>query len=239
MSDPSAVGPAGAARPPEPVESNGVAHVSLIHNKVTLALHQLRAGSGRPLLHLHGLGERTPPSVPTALERWRGPIWGLDFTGHGASTVPKGGGYTVELLMGDADAALGHLGEATVFGRGLGAYVGLLIAGARPEKVKGAILFDGPGIAGGGPSPGTANIVRVDPAAPVPPDPFALAELSQDVRPADYAASFARITVQASSVDPPLVVSAFSRPPWLDAVAGEFGVATMTLGAALRRYSST
>ncbi|MDY7104765.1 MAG: alpha/beta hydrolase [Actinomycetota bacterium] len=228
----------GTGGPSAAVEANGVAHVVLRHNKVTLALHRLRDGTGRPLLHLHGLGERTPERVPAALESWRGPVWGLDFTGHGASTIPKGGGYTVELLMGDADAALAHLGEATIFGRGIGAYVALLIAGARPDLVKGAVLFDGPGIAGGGPSPGTANIVRVDPDAVVPPDPFALAELSQDVRPADYAATFARMTVQSSKVDPPLVVAAFSRPPWLDAVVDEFGVTTMSLGAALRRYST-
>ncbi len=51
-------------------------------------------------------------------------------TGHGASTVPVGGGYFCELLMADVDAALAHLGPATVYGRGLGAYVALLIAGS-------------------------------------------------------------------------------------------------------------
>ena len=33
-----------------------------------LALHELRAGAGRPLLLLHGLGERTPDAVPAT---WR------------------------------------------------------------------------------------------------------------------------------------------------------------------------
>ena len=33
----------------------------LTHVKVQLALHELRPGTGRPLLLLHGLGERTPP----------------------------------------------------------------------------------------------------------------------------------------------------------------------------------
>ncbi|MBV9256202.1 MAG: alpha/beta hydrolase, partial [Actinobacteria bacterium] len=32
----------------------------LRHGKVDLALHDLRAGTGRPLLLLHGLGERSP-----------------------------------------------------------------------------------------------------------------------------------------------------------------------------------
>ena len=70
---------------------------------------------------------------PTTSTRWPGPVWALDFTGHGASTVPRGGGYTAEVLMADADAALAHLGPATVLGRGLGAYVALLLAGARPR----------------------------------------------------------------------------------------------------------
>ena len=52
--------------------------------------------------------------------------------------------------MADADAALAHLGPATVYGRGLGAYVALLIAGARPDLVRGAVLDDGPGLVGGG-----------------------------------------------------------------------------------------
>ena len=55
--------------------------------------------------------------------------------------------------MGDADVALAHLGAATVLGRGLGAYVALLIAGARPHLVRGAVLCDGPGLAGGGIGP--------------------------------------------------------------------------------------
>ena len=92
------------------------------------------AAPGRPLLLLHGLGERSPAArAGRAREPGRARCYALDFTGHGESTVPRGGGYTAEMLMGDADAALAHLGEATVVGRGLGAYVALLCAGARPE----------------------------------------------------------------------------------------------------------
>src|SRR5687767_5829579 len=100
----------------------------LTHGKVQLALHTLRAeGEGRPLLLLHGLGESSPASVPGEVAAWPGPICALDFTGHGASTVPPGGGYNPEVLMGDADVALGELGEVTVVGRGLGGYVGLIL----------------------------------------------------------------------------------------------------------------
>src|SRR5437660_12565530 len=99
---------------------------TLRHGKVELALHELRAGTGRPLLLLHGLGERSPEKVPADAEAWDGPVYALDFTGHGASSITIGGGYTPEILMADVDAALMHLGSATVLGRGLGGYVALL-----------------------------------------------------------------------------------------------------------------
>ena len=46
----------------------------LRHVKVDLALHALREGAGRPLLLLHGLGERTPAAVPPELASWPGPV---------------------------------------------------------------------------------------------------------------------------------------------------------------------
>jgi pimeloyl-ACP methyl ester carboxylesterase len=131
----------------------------LTHNQVQLALHQLRPGEGRALLLLHGLGESSPDRVPAWAEAWPGPVHALDFTGHGASTVPAGGGYNAEILLADADAALAHLGEVTVVGRGLGAYVALMLAGARAAHVKGAVLCDGPGLAGGAIGPTSQSFV--------------------------------------------------------------------------------
>ena len=95
--------------------------VWLTHNRARLAMHCLRGGEGRPLLLLHGLGEQSPHVVPPWAEPWRGPVWALDFTGHGESEIPLGGGYSAEILLADADHALAHLGTATVVGRGLGA----------------------------------------------------------------------------------------------------------------------
>ena len=119
------------------------------HNRLRLALHKLKDGDRHALLLLHGLGERSPQRLPPEYALWPGPVHALDFTGHGESDVPRGGGYSCEFLMADADAALAHLGCATIVGRGLGAYVGLLLAGGRPLQVRGVILLDGPGLAGG------------------------------------------------------------------------------------------
>jgi pimeloyl-ACP methyl ester carboxylesterase len=210
----------------------------LSHNRISLALHEMQAGSGRPLLLLHGLGEHTPADVPVELGEWPGPIWGLDFTGHGCSTLPEAGGYTCELLLADADIALAHLGEATIFGCGLGGYVGLLLAGTRPGAVRGAIVADGPGLAGGGPSPSTVAIVTPDGPSGGPPDPYALHELSRDARATDYAVSFVREAVEASGLEAPVVVTASARPAWLAAVVAEKGVAVVpTAAEALRSFA--
>jgi pimeloyl-ACP methyl ester carboxylesterase len=196
------------------------------HNRIDLALHRLSDGDdpgSRPLLLLHGLGEATPGTVPDGLS-WPGPVLGLDFTGHGRSTAPAGGGYTSEILVADVDAALAEVGPVTVLGRGLGAYIGLLVAAARPDLVRGVVLSDGPGLAGGGVHPGSPSL-PYPPAAPSgSPDAFALAELSRDVRPADYAQTFVRFVVEGSDLDQPLWFAAVVRPEWLSAVADEPGV---------------
>jgi pimeloyl-ACP methyl ester carboxylesterase len=210
------------------------------HNRRELALWPLQAGQGRPLLLLHGLGEHTPAAVPQALAGlWDGPVWGLDFTGHGGSTVPVGGGYTAETLMADADAALEALGPLTVLGRGLGAYVALLLAGARPTVVRGAVLTDGPGLAGGGIGPVSPTVV-VPPQrwpAHAAPDPFALAELTHDVRPPDYATTYARQAAALAGLDAPISVSGVVRPAWLSAVVDQAGVVERPVADALRAYA--
>ena len=216
--------------------------ITVRHNRIELALHRLRDGAdhdggARPLLHLHGLGERSPAAMPDELTGWPGPVWGLDFTGHGASTVPVGGGYFCELLMADVDAALAHLGEATLYGRGLGAYVALLTAGARPELVRGAVLDDGPGLTGGGAEPTTPYVPPQPLTTQGPPDPYALFELSHDVRPPDYATTYARQAATLSGLDVALAVCARARPPWLAAVAAEPGAREIDRAGALELFA--
>jgi pimeloyl-ACP methyl ester carboxylesterase len=213
------------------------------HNQISLALHCLRAGDGPRLLLLHALGESSPRELRAEIANaWPGPISALDFTGHGMSTVPTGGGYSAELLMGDADAALVELGEVSVFGRGLGAYVALMIAGARPTFVRGVVLADGPGLTGGPTGPTSASImmplVGSGPGGPVAPDPWALAELTHDLRPPDYALSYAVKAIEGSGLSDPILVSAISRPPWLAAVLDQPGVRSLDVVAALRLLAS-
>lgn len=207
----------------------------LRHNKIDLALHTLREGTGTALLLLHGLGENAPTEPPQSAANWPGPVMALDFTGHGRSTIPPGGGYTAEILLADADVALAELGTATLVGRGLGAYVALMLAGARPQQVRGAVLCDGPGLAGGAIGPTSQSFVTLAPS-PHPPDPYALFEMSRDLRPPDYATLFVRMAVESSGLEEPIAVAAIVRPAWLAAVVDELGVTTCSVADALATY---
>lgn len=212
--------------------------VHLHHGRSTLALHLVRDGDGPTLLLLHGLGEHTPAEPPAAAHAWPGPIFGLDFTGHGESTIPGGGGYTAEMLLGDADAALGHLGSATVLGRGLGAYIALLLSGARAAQVAGAVLVDGPGINGGGSGPTGAALARPATDQAGAPDPFALLELARDVRPPDYAMTFVHLALAGSPAADPITVAAMARPDWLVAVRAAPGVVEADAAPALEALAA-
>ncbi|MEY2710628.1 MAG: alpha/beta hydrolase [Actinomycetota bacterium] len=212
--------------------------VHLAHNKVSLALHRVRDGQGRPLLLLHGLGEDSSRMAAMDIA-WPGPVWALDFTGHGQSTVPMGGGYSCEILMADADVALRHIGACTVLGRGLGGYVAFLIAGARPSLVRGAVITDGPGLAGGPVHVSSTTEIAAAPRAGTAPDPWAIIELSRDARPATYALTFLRLAMHETDLDEPITSCARVSPPWLEAITPEAGVLTgVTVQEALDIYSA-
>jgi pimeloyl-ACP methyl ester carboxylesterase len=208
--------------------------------RLRLALHTLAEGEGRPLLLLHGLGEKSPMSRPTWTSAWTGPVLALDFTGHGESGVPVSGGYMPEALMSDVDSVLAVRGPVTIVGRGLGAWVALLVAGARTELVEGIVLFDGAGLAGGGPQPPSpyVQVLTSEDFSPVvTPDPYALAELSRDPRPPDYALDYVRFVLDDSPLENPIVVSARIRPDWLAAVAADFGVIELPLDQAVASFA--
>lgn len=210
----------------------------LLHGRIRLALHKLKDGNGTPLLLLHGLGERSPSALPPEYAQWPGPVHALDFTGHGMSDVPRGGGYSCEFLMADADAALAHLGTATVVGRGLGAYVGLLLAGGRPGQVRGVILRDGPGLAGGGTSAKNPYIPVVDTKQLAPPDPYAIADLATDARPPTYASNYAMLAVQRSDLEHPISVCTCEQPDWLTAAMSLLSLDKVNFADALRDYAA-
>ncbi len=207
------------------------------HNRVRLALHELQSGTGRPLLLLHGLGEATPELVPAGL-RWPGPVLGLDFTGHGESTVPTGGGYTAEILVADADAVLARVGSVTLVGRGLGAYIGLLVTGARPELVRGLAITYGAGLVGGGTEPGSPSIVYPEPGRTGSPDPYALVELSRDPRPESYVQNFMDFILDGSELEEPVNIDTSLRPPWIETLLGGPGVSRDPLAVALDRFAA-
>lgn len=183
-----------------------------------IALHELSqsaiATAAPNLLLLHPLGASADYWRERALP-WKGRVFALDFSGHGASPASLGRGYSSEILAGDADAALAHLGPdapCVLVGAGVGAYVALLLAGGRPDEVASAVLTDGAGLAGGGPTP-THPIVVGEPWAPLDADadcdPAATASLENEVRPPEYASQIAgraRRLLFVGAPQPP--------PPW-------------------------
>lgn len=223
------------------------------HGRVSLALHALgagsrsstasRAGDGRALLCLHALRGRAADWQHHAAA-WPGPVYALDFSGHGDSAWLRGGAYSPELLAGDADAALARLGEACLAGAGLGAYVALLVAGARPGQVPGALLLAGPGLAGAGaePDPQRApdagwrralDAIRTPLAERPGSDPL-LALLETDFRPPDYAEAFAARAQRLL-----LLEGSEALPPWWEAIAksGRAERSAGTLAEALARLA--
>ena len=100
----------------------------------------------------------------------------------------------------------------------------------------GAVLGDGPGLAGG-PTEPTSQGVFVLSSTDSTPDPYALLELGRDLRPPDYATGFVHLAVQGSPLDEPITVSAVNRPAWLHAVATEPGVTTASIPEALAMYA--
>jgi pimeloyl-ACP methyl ester carboxylesterase len=182
---------------------------------VSIALHALCERSGPALLCLHALGG-SGADFEAAARHWPGPVYALDFSGHGRSEPLRGGGYHPELLAGDADAALARIGPARLVGVGLGAYVALLLAGARRDAVDRALLLPGAGLAGGGPAPDHESDTHghwTEFGPPLPACDPAVRRLERDVRPPDYALGFAQAAHRLL-----LGEDRGARPPWWMAI---------------------
>ena len=141
----------------------------------------------------------------------------LDFSGHGDSDWARGGGYTPELFVADADAVLASIVSPdddegiALAGAGSGAYVALLLAGARPGVVRAALL--GPG-AGLGETDGEPDFERTpermrDPGdVPDGCDP-SLWRYFGEMKPREYVESFAARAKRLL-----LLEDGTERPPW-------------------------
>ena len=192
----------------------------LQHGRISIQLHELNELHGgppgaTPLLLLHQLGASTS-EWGDEWKSWRGPLYGLDFAGHGQSDHVTGRSYYPELFLADADLALASIAKrACVAGAGTGAYVAMLLAGARPDAVPAALLLPGRGLKSGGCEPDfdrtpesiEAWEARIQAAArpySAGTDPF-VATSDRDIRPLDYVSEFAsaaRRLLFSEAVDP-------------------------------------
>lgn len=175
----------------------------LFHGRAAVELHTLKSAKGRPLLLLHPLGSNSGSWSDAILDWSEGPVYAVDFAGHGKSSRLRGGAYYPEHFVADADLALEYIAKpCALLGAGIGAYVALLLAGSRPDSVLGALLSDGAGLDGSGSRPdneltfeGTEGfesfIAEASTGFSVGTDPL-VAQCAGDMRPIDYATSFAQ-----------------------------------------------
>ncbi|HIG72417.1 MAG: hypothetical protein ABGX04_10245 [Myxococcales bacterium] len=197
--------------------------MQLLHGRVPIELHTLKPGKGRPLLLLHALGENSESWPESVLEYSVGPVYALEFAGHGQSGRLSGGAYYPEYFLADADLAVAGFGESCIIvGAGVGAYVALLLAGSRPDMVLGALLQDGRGLEGFGSDPdsqiaieditGFEALVAETSKAFVPGTDPLVAQCAWDMRPVDYVKSFAEAA--SPLLFSPSVEAAGSAPDW-------------------------
>lgn len=179
--------------------------VELKHGRVSLCLHELSPASARdqshPLLLLHELASNAA-AWSDEWRSWQGPVYALDFSGHGESEHATGRSYYPEFFVMDADLALQAIGDsAYLAGAGIGAYVAMLLAGSRPDRIPAALLLPGRGLASGGESPNfdrdkrgvrpwEARIAAAARSDSQAADPF-VATCEGDLRPLDYVSDFA------------------------------------------------
>jgi len=110
------------------------------------------AGSGEPLLFLHGLGSCSD-DWHAQLEHFRSRyrVIACDLRGHGRSAKPRGP-YRIELFASDVAALLRELrsGPAHVVGLSLGGMVAFQLAVEAPELVRSLVIVNsGPAVPAG------------------------------------------------------------------------------------------
>jgi pimeloyl-ACP methyl ester carboxylesterase len=191
----------------------------LAHGRLHLAVHDLANEPGPGLLAVHAL-RGSSVDWGDSLSAWQGRVHAVDLSGHGSSDALRGGGASPELLAADVDVALAETGARFLVGRGLGAYLVLLVAGCRPAEVDAALLLPGAGLDGGGVEPCFEQLAERFAAArraegDAGPTAWDHHALECDVRPPDYARSFADRARRLL-----LLEDGAPRPPWWIALRG-------------------
>jgi pimeloyl-ACP methyl ester carboxylesterase len=102
------------------------------------------AGTGTPILLLHGLASQRRFWNLVARDLAGRPVCALDQRGHGDSDKPDEG-YDLLTVASDAATALDALGwsRAVVVGHSWGGAVAATLAAEHPERVLAAVLIDG------------------------------------------------------------------------------------------------
>jgi pimeloyl-ACP methyl ester carboxylesterase len=116
---------------------------------MTTRLHTVRAGSGDPIVFVHGLGTSAATwSACMDLLSDRFEVIAVDLLGHGDSPMPDDPAeYTRDRALDDLDGLLAELDtRPVVVGHSLGGYLALAYAATRPAATRGIVILNtGPG----------------------------------------------------------------------------------------------
>jgi pimeloyl-ACP methyl ester carboxylesterase len=130
------------------------------------------AGTGTPILLLHGLASQRRFWNLVATDLAGRPVCALDQRGHGDSDKPDDG-YDLSTVAADAATALDALGwsRAVVVGHSWGAAVATTLAAEHPERVLAVVAVDGGVGSPAGDEPREEVRKRLEPPRfAVPPD---------------------------------------------------------------------
>jgi pimeloyl-ACP methyl ester carboxylesterase len=116
-------------------------------------LNTVRAGSGSPIVFIHGLGTSTDTWTECMrLLGDRHTVVAVDLLGHGGSPVPDDPAeYTRDKTLDDLDELVADLTDAcgerpVLVGHSLGGYLALAHAATRPDATRGIVVLNtGPG----------------------------------------------------------------------------------------------
>ena len=119
-------------------------------------LHYLEAGSGRPLVLVHGLGSNAALEwgrLMAPLGR-RFHVLAPDLPGFGDSDRPAGADYSIPMQVGAVRAFMQAkgLGRARVVGISMGGWISARLAGEHPEMVERLVLVAAAGMRPDGPA---------------------------------------------------------------------------------------